>query len=289
MESLLIIGENAFDIILKAEIGELPDSNYFPEDVIMRVGGTGVNFSYAFKKLKGDGYYLCPVSSDIFGSEIRKFFEKEKIEGYFPESDKQTPLIIAVTNKKGERTTIARIFGTSYTDIRFDDFAKVGKDFSNIYISGGILTEEKPRKEVLKIVKYLYERGTRLFYDPQFRIGKSINNFRKFALELLHYADFVFGNEEEIAEIPGDVIDERLKRGAIVVCKRGEKGAVCLEKDKKFEVEGFKVEPKIIVGAGDVFNAAFVYKILSNVSVENALIFANSIAASYIESGDLIV
>ncbi len=288
-ESLLVIGEAAIDIVVRCNLNFEPDSNTFPDDMEIRVGGTGLNFAYAFAKFMKSGYYVCPISKDIFGVQIREFIKENDISGSYPLSEKPSPVVLIFINSQGERSAISRIFGTSYTDISFESIIKSDFEFSNVYISGGILTEEKPQREVLKAAKFFYERGMRIFFDPQFRIGKNINGFYKTAVEIIHYSDFILGNESEIEKIPKNVISERLNRGAVVVCKRGNRGALCIDKDSKYEVEGFKVEPKHVSGAGDVFDAAFVYEVLSNVSTQNSLVFANTIAADFIRSGKLVV
>lgn len=284
--NILVIGENALDIIIRADLEIKSDSNVFPEEVIMRPGGTGFNFSLAYKKMGGNPFYFCPISKDFFGGIIKEKVKKEGIESAYFESEKPTPLIFTIVNKKFERSTIANIFNTSYTDISFEHFVNLRRDFPFAYVSGGILTEEKPQKEVLKILRILYEKGAQIFFDPQFRIGKKIPNYINFAIEILSLSDYVLANEDEMNELPETALKERLNKGVVFVHKRGERGAFLQAKDKKFEVGGIKVKKANVTGAGDVFNAAFIYKILSNQSIENSLIFANEIAAEFVASGE---
>lgn len=284
--SILVIGENTYDFIFSVNIELKSDSNAFPEKAILRPGGTGFNFSLAFKRMGGQPFYFCPISKDSFGSIIREEIKKEGIEfGYF-ESDKPTPLIITLLNEKYGRNTIANIFNSSYTDVSFEHFVSLGKDFTDVYVSGGILTEEKPQKEVLKIVRLMYGKGAQIFYDPQFRIGRSIPKFKNTAIEILQISDFILANEEEIKNFPEDILKDCINKGAVIVYKRGENGAGFVTKDKTFDVEGIKVKRANITGAGDVFNAAFIYKVLSNQRLENSLIFANEIASEYVSTGD---
>lgn len=284
--NILVIGENALDIIIKGDFEFKSDSNVFSEEVIMRPGGTGLNFSLAYRKMGGNPFYFCPISKDFFGEIIKEKIKKESIESAYFESSKPTPIIFTLVNKKFERSAVANIFDTSYTDISFEHFVSLGREFSYVYVSGGILTEERPRKEVLKILRILYEKGAQIFYDPQFRIGRNIPKFKDFANEILTLSDYVLANEDEMNNFEGAVLKERLNKGVVLIHKRGEKGAFLNAKDKNFEVSGIKVKKGNVTGAGDVFNAAFIYKILSNQSLENSLIFANEIAAEFVSSGE---
>jgi len=67
--------------------------------------------------------------------------------------------------------------GTSYTDITFETFKNANLHFDSVYVSGGLLTEDAPQKEVLKIVEQAKNQSEFLFFDPQVRIGKDIPGF----------------------------------------------------------------------------------------------------------------
>jgi sugar/nucleoside kinase (ribokinase family) len=168
---------------------------------------------------------------------------------------------------------------TSYTDISFESFKGINREFDFAYISGGIITERKPQGEVLKIVKYLFGRGTKIFFDPQFRIGKGLEGFLDTCTKILNYAQIIFGNESEMNEFPGDLIQKGINEDKIFVYKRGKNGAKVLSRSINFEVNGIEVKAKDTTGAGDIFNAAFLKVYLKNGEIKESLDFANIIAA----------
>ncbi len=276
---ILVIGENAVDIIIRANIDFSKEENVFPEEKLITPAGTGINFSVASLQLGLKPFYFCPISTDEFGSSILQYLESLNLQFFKAQSSKPTPLIITLLNDEGVRNTIAMIRDTSYTDISFESFKGINREFDFAYISGGIITERKPQREVLKIVKHLFERGTKIFFDPQFRIGKGVEGFLDTCIKILNYAQIIFGNESEMNEFPEDLIQKGINKEKVFVYKRGKNGAKVLSKSINFEVNGVEVKAKDTTGAGDIFNAAFLKEYLKNGKIKESLDFANIIAA----------
>ncbi|RLD12600.1 MAG: hypothetical protein DRI22_05280 [Caldiserica bacterium] len=67
------------------------------------------------------------------------------------------------------------------------------------------------------------------------------------------------------------LIDE----GKFFVIKMGEKGAMLITQEEKIVFSGIPVKSVDTTGAGDVFNASFVYKYLESGNLKDSLEFAN--------------
>ncbi len=232
---LLVIGDNCFDITVKSDFNFAKDRNFIPEYYISKPAGTGVNFAVSFSGLGGSADYFTPISKDSFGEEILNFLLKKGVGVLGKRSDLPTALIIAVVSGKGERATFALIKGTSYTEISFEELAHANlSGFEGVYVSGGINTEAGTGKEVLKIAKFLKEKGKKLFFDPQIRIGREIPGFIEISKEISKLSDIVFANDEEISYMGQGVFKNK-----ITVEKRGENGAAIFEDGKEiFSVPG---------------------------------------------------
>jgi sulfofructose kinase len=87
------------------------------------------------------------------------------------------------------------------------------------------------------------------------------------------------------AAITGESDPERALRklrrlnGGVLVMTRGEHGSVALDGDAFYTVPAFTVQVVDGTGAGDVFRAGFIYGLLHNWEVPDALRFANAAAA----------
>ncbi len=275
--SVLVIGDNCFDITVKGSLIFRKDRNFIPESFRTVPAGTGINFAVAFARLGGAVKYVTPISEDSFGTEIRRFLSEENVSFVDFKTNKRTAIIIAFVGDEGERTTFALIKDSAYTDIKFESFKKYfskEKDLiSGVYISGGILTERCVQEELIKVVELVKKSNIKVFFDPQVRIGIKIPDFIKTSNEIASLSDVVLGNKEELKYID-------LHEDSLIVEKQGKNGALIMKNKKEIDrVSGVKVNAVDTSGAGDVFNAAFLYAYLKNTALAKALEFANITAA----------
>ena len=89
----------------------------------------------------------------------------------------------------------------------------------------------------------------------------------------------MFANEQEIKDFPLSIVKDKIATNGIVVIKKGSKGAEVHTKHKKYSIDGIPVNALDGIGAGDVFNAAFLKTYLSREDVYKSLKFANYAAA----------
>ncbi len=277
MCSVLVIGDNCFDITVKGSLSLKEDRNFIPESFHTTPAGTGINFAVAFARVGGVVKYITPISKDSFGTEIRRFLSKENVPFAEFKTNKRTAIIIAFVGDEGKRTTFALIKDSAYTDIKFETFKKYfskEKDLiSGVYISGGILTEHYVQEELLKVVDFVRKSNIKVFFDPQIRIGMEIPDFIRTSNEIAKLSDVVLGNKEELKYID-------LPKDSLIVEKQGKNGALIIKNRKEmYRVFGIKVNAVDTTGAGDVFNAAFLYAYLKNTALAKALELANLAAA----------
>lgn len=105
-------------------------------------------------------------------------------------------------------------------------------------------------------------------WDPQ---GEWLN-----VHELLGFVDVFLPNEQEAMAITttGDVhsaLEMLSKQVKVVAIKRGKQGAIACDGKQVVEAEALKTEVVDTVGAGDSFNAGFLYGFLNQWSLERSL------------------
>jgi sugar/nucleoside kinase (ribokinase family) len=98
--------------------------------------------------------------------------------------------------------------------------------------------------------------------------------------EVLRYVDIFFLNERELSHVTGGSTGrEGVKRitqlGPLVVVKLGAKGACLYHRGREFSRPGVPVEVVDHVGAGDSFDAGFVYQYVQGGATAQCLEFAN--------------
>ncbi len=114
--------------------------------------------------------------------------------------------------------------------------------------------------------------------DPEDRWGQDLH-------EVLKYVDVFFPNEREAKKIArttdlSQAMDLLAGLSKIVVVKRGSGSAICRMGDEQWSLAPPDVNLVDDVGAGDTFNAGFIYLYLRRAKLEDCLAFAN-IAAAY--------
>ena len=116
-------------------------------------------------------------------------------------------------------------------------------------------------------------------YDPKERWGGED------LLTLLEQVDVFLPNEEEAQAIAGvrdteAALRELAKRARLVVVKCGASGAISLQEGRVVRSPAFRVEVVDTTGAGDSFNAGFIYAyVLRRMPLEDSLRFANACGA----------
>jgi sugar/nucleoside kinase (ribokinase family) len=102
---------------------------------------------------------------------------------------------------------------------------------------------------------------------------------------LLPQVDYLLGNSHELAALTGQSDWETASRRLIeagarrVVIKRGDQGAAVRGQDLEVDAPGFAVKTHISVGAGDAFNAGFLYGVKQGWPLAEATRFGNAVAA----------
>ena len=102
--------------------------------------------------------------------------------------------------------------------------------------------------------------------------------------ELFPFVDFFFPNEHESLCITGSsdlgTAATRLRGGpANTVIKRGAEGALVVSGSTTLSVPAFRVKPVDTTGAGDSFNAGFIFQFLQDATLEKCVRWGNACGA----------
>ncbi len=108
---------------------------------------------------------------------------------------------------------------------------------------------------------------------------------------LLPLVDYLFANAYELTVATGAEAVEastarmRAAGARCVVAKLGRAGAFVRAAGQAFHVEGFPIQASVTIGAGDSFNAGFLYALHEGQSLTEAAAFANATAALVVQGG----
>lgn len=261
MRKVIGIGETVLDIIFRDEqpISALPGGSTF--NAIISLGRSGVKASM-----------ISETGNDRIGQNIIKFMESNGIDAsyvnVYPES--KSPLSLAFLNDHNDADYIFykdhphdRI-DYVYPEVNADDIVLFGSFFAlNPVI----------RPQVYAFLDYARQRGAILYYDVNFRASHK-NEVMKVTpnlLDNLEMADIVRGSSEDFEILfrqhDADTVYRSqiafytkkfiYTRSADPVEVRGDGGF-----SKQYPV--LPTETVSTIGAGDNFNAGFIYGLIKN-------------------------
>ena len=156
-----------------------------------------------------------------------------------------------------------------------------------LHVSGSTMyIGEGPREACIKAMVEARRAGALVSLDPNIRVElMSINATRELLLSVLKLVNILLISEDEVKSLmgSGNAIEEArrlLEKGPeVVVVKRGVNGSIALTRGGEHAEGSFRVNEVDPTGAGDVFNAAFIYGYLKDWGISETLRFANAAAA----------
>jgi 2-dehydro-3-deoxygluconokinase len=138
-------------------------------------------------------------------------------------------------------------------------------------------------KRVMEIAK---QKNIPVSFDPNIRLKLwSIEEARSVYYDIFPYVDILLTGLDEIRLIIGTDSKESLAEFAKVnaidqlVIKDGKQGSKLYTKSEWHEKEAFPVIPVDTVGAGDGYDAGYIYGYLNGLSIDERLAFANGVGA----------
>ena len=183
-----------------------------------------------------------------------------------------TTMVLLVLDTQGERVPFAfpRV-GASQHDVTADQIPDdILSRISWMHSSGMTLREDPAAKNQLALMQRCHDAGVPVALDVNARL-ESIED-RTFADNIqaaLSCCDLLFGSAaDELCPLAGESDPDRaarklLDRVPMVVARQGEKGASVYTRCGVFSSPAFPVPVRDRVGAGDVYDGAFLAALLS--------------------------
>ena len=260
MRKVIGIGETVLDIIFKNDqpMAAVPGGSVF--NGIISLGRSGI-----------DASFISETGNDRVGKKIINFLKDNNVNtdniNVYPES--KSPVSLAFLN---ERNDAEYVFYKDhprdqldfiYPDVQKDDIVM----FGSYYAVNPVI-----RPQVVAFLDYARNHGAILYYDVNFRSAhkNEVMKLTSNILENLEYADIVRGSIEDFDNMFNMSDADKIYRGEIeFYCKR----FICTNGSKSVELRSSKLKksypvddtPTVsTIGAGDNFNAGFVYGLIKH-------------------------
>ncbi|MDN7242969.1 sugar kinase [Planococcus sp. N028] len=255
-----------------------------------KVGGAELNFAIGCARLGIPIKWASRLGGDEFGRVIYNFARGEGVDMSHVEfvENHPTSLNFKEVREDGSGKTFyyryqSPVLTMEPEDITEEMFEEVGL----VHLTGVFLAIDPKNlaitKRVLEIAK---KKEIRVSFDPNIRLKLwTLEQAKAAYSEIMPSVDILLTGLDEIEMILDDASQQSLERFAEsqsidqLVIKDGGNGSRLYQGKTWYSKEAFKITPIDTVGAGDGFDAGYVYAVLNGHSPEEALEFANGVGA----------
>jgi sugar/nucleoside kinase (ribokinase family) len=281
---ITLIGNVNIDLIMGAVAPwPRPGTEVIVPQSDWRVGGSAGNSALALQALGHDFRLISNRGNDAFGQWLAKPFA-DKADAWAV-SDAATGLSVGLTHPDGERTFISalgHLLHFSLEDV-LKQLPHRAFDREIALLSGAFVTPAL-RARYGDLMGELKVRGYRIALDPGWPAQGWDGDTQVTVMAWCRDSDIVLVNEIEAIGlsgletgdigVAGAALHSKLSSQTQLVIKRGALGAKAWTGQEVFACQASRTAVQDTIGAGDVFNAAYLATLSNGGGCSSALAFA---------------
>ena len=265
-----------------------------------KVGGAELNVAIGCSRLGLETKWISRLGKDEFGRYIYNFVRGEGIDVSDVKFEEGYPTSVhfkEILEDGSGSTYYYRLNSPTTTITESSLCASQFEGAKLLHITGVFpaVDQDKNVEVIKKAISLAKEQGMLISCDPNIRLKLWSKEEARIALgEFLPFVDILLTGLDE-AELlfgtdqPDEIIQASKDLGiSYVAIKQGDKGAIGYHNGEL--IESPPVKPKKVVdtvGAGDGFDAGFIYGVIQDWPLERILRFANTIGSMVVSvSGD---
>ncbi len=255
-----------------------------------KIGGAELNFAIGCARLGLESRWISRLGNDEFGRVIFNFARGEGIDVSEVQMVNNYPTSVnfkEIRDDGGGKTFYYR-HPSPICTLQTDDIKPtLLEDVDLLHLTGVFLAIDPCNLPIVqKLIAIAKDRNIPISFDPNIRLRLwSIEEARNSFEHVLNHTDILLAGLNEINLLTNQHTKEGLasiaKKYNIrdLVIKDGAKGSMLFRDNQWHSVQAFKVNAIDTVGAGDGFDAGYVYGYLHRLSPEKLLQFANGVGA----------
>ena len=244
-------------------------------------GGSVANTAVTLARLDTPTLFLGTAGADAFGRTLKEGLEQEGVDASLLALKEvtMTTMVLLVLDERGERVPFAfPRTGASQHQITSDQIPEnLLSRIGWMHSSGMTLREDPAAANQLALMARCRKAGIPVALDVNARLeSMEDRTFARNIQQALDLCDLLLGSgEDELCPLVGVADPDAaakmlLNRVPMVVCRRGELGAVVYTRDEVYPSPAFQVHVLDRVGAGDVYDGAFLASLLQGCTPQEA-------------------
>ena len=275
---VLVVGELNVDLILN-KIEKFPEvgKEVIANEMTLTLGSSSAIFASNISSLGAKTAFLGKIGKDKFGDIVLESLQKNKVDTSLVKIDPQlgtgATVVLTVEEDRANVTYPGAMNNLTINDIDDESLNKARHvHFSSYFLQPGMWGS----------LGILFKRAKQLGLTTSFDMQWDPNETWDLDMaDVLPYVDVFLPNEEEIKFLTGQQsVEEAIQfiksYTSILVVKRGNKGSMVYYQDQLTDLPPF-LNTQVVdaTGAGDSFNAGFIYQFVNGHSIADCQRFGN--------------
>ncbi len=277
----LILGSTVLDMVIRVERLPNMQEDINTKSLKLTLGGMAFNVYQILNEFQCDSVLGSAIGTGMFADIVEKLLKEKGIAPFVKIQEQDNGCCMCFVDKSNDRTFVAH-HGAEY---KFDEkwYENLNfNEFDMIYVSGLEIEEDTG----IEMVNFLVQKNRPIFFAP----GPRLLSIDKFIFKkILSITKILHLNEQEAKQLSGceDIKESgyqlHRQHGCNVVITMGEKGAYLFENEICEVIDGVKANVQDTIGAGDSHAGGILSGLSMNMSLKNAVVFANHIASKVVE------
>jgi len=275
---VIIVGELNVDLILD-EIEKFPEigKEVLANRMTLTLGSSSAIFASNISSLGAKVAFLGKIGKDKFGEVVIESLQRSQVDVSMIKEDAEVgtgaTVILNVQEDRANTTYPGAMDLLTIQDISEDDLSRAKHlHFSTYFMQPGL------RKDIGRLFRTAQHLGLTTSFDMQWDPQEEWDLDYE---EILPYVDVFLPNEKELMFLSGknnlsEAINFIKKYTDILVIKRGNQGSMVWYRDEILDRPAF-INQSVVdaIGAGDSFNAGFIYKFIKGHTIPECQEFGN--------------
>ena len=275
---VLVVGELNVDLILNS-IDSFPEmgKEKLAKDMTLTLGSSSAIFASNLSALGAKVAFIGMIGTDAFGNLVKDSLSAKKVNtDYLIISDKWNTGATIVLNYSEDRAMVT--YPGTMEHLTINDISEEAISsakhlhFSSYFLQPGI------QKDIAALFKMAKEKGLTTSLDIQWDPNEKWDfNYK----EVLPFVDVFLPNEQEALLLTKEKeLDNAIKKltpfTKHLVVKLGSKGSMVSANGKSTFKKSFLNENVVdAIGAGDSFNAGFIFRFINGFDIDECQNFGN--------------
>lgn len=276
-----ILGDINIDLIIP-DVTNVPPPGQEREtgDMATTIGGGAALFALGLGRLGLHPVFQGVVGNDVYGRYLREYLISQNVDVSLLEMREEckTGITLSFTNQT-DRSFLTMRGGNAEVSVSMIDIEMV-KKARHFHLTG--YAGAKNHHEYLTVLRRIKEEtATTVSLD----LGWDVTNqWNPQIYELFPYIDVLFMNELEALGYSGKTSAKEAGQDFAGHCKTvalklGGRGSAAFSGQTVYRKDSYAVKAIDTTGAGDCFNAGFIYGFLAGASLEQCLTYGNACGA----------